>query len=227
MECPGCKINFNHHWDDFLFSRNEVNISVCPACHLRYVKVYVHGPDNRYNKPYTTTVSFKEAPLDETPVVEVAFDGQNLYVLPNIAFDYYKTPKFKEIPDNVPHDLARDCMEARKILADSPRASALFARRILEKVLKDHGHNGRTLYDQLRSIENSKELLTIDIEKLHAVRNLGNISAHYTEKSQTLLDVEPHEAELCLQIVDELFTHYYVTPAEVNRINQKATSSSE
>ena len=41
------------------------------------------------------------------------------------------------------------------------------------------------------------------------------------ERADTLLDVEPWEAETCLEVIDELFNHYYVKPAEVARINQK------
>ena len=221
MECPGCNTDFNDDWDAFLFSRNEVSISICPVCHLRHVEVYVYGADSRHNDQCTRTVAFKETPVGKTPVVEVAFDCQELYILPKIAFDYYTTPVVKEVSVSVPEDLAKDCREAHKILGDSPRSSALLARRILEKILRDHGHKQGTLNAQLGSLANSKELSSIDIAKLHAVRNLGNIAAHFTEKSQALLDVEPGEAELCLQIVDELFTHYYVNPAEANRINLK------
>ena len=221
MECPGCNTDFNDDWDDFLFSLNEVSISICPVCQLRHVEVYVYGPESRYKDEYTRSVAFKETPEGKTPVVEIAFDCQELYILPEIAFDYYKTPLAKDISTSVPKDLARDCREAHIILSDSPRSSALLARRILEKVLKDNGHQQRTLNAQLESLANSTELSSIDMDKLHAVRNLGNISAHHTVKSHTLLDVEPDEAELCLQIVDELFAHYYVKPAEANRINLK------
>ena len=219
MECPGCNIDFNDDWDDFLFSRNEVDISTCPACHLRHVEVYVFGPEDKHSNYLTKTISSKETPAGKTPVVEVTFDCQELYMLPEVAFDYYKP--FVDIPDSVPGDLARDCREAHSILHDSPRSSALLARRILEKILKDNGHKQSKLYAQLESLAKSNELSSIDMDKLHAVRNLGNISAHYKEKSQTLLDVETGEAELCLQIVDELFTHYYVNPAEASRINSK------
>ena len=221
MECPGCNIDFNDDWDAFLFSRNEVNISTCPACHLRHVEVSVFGPEDKHSNYLTKTISFKKTQTGNTPVVEVTFDCQDLYMLPKIAFDYYKTPIVKEIPASVPEDLANDCREAHKIFRYSPRSSALLARRILEKTLKDNGHKQSTLYAQLESLAKSNELSSIDMDKLRAVRNLGNISAHYKEKSQTLLDVETGEAELCLQIVDELITHYYVNPAEASRINSK------
>ena len=219
MECPGCNINFNDDWKDFLLSWNEVGISVCPACHFSHVEV--RCSDKYYGRTLTMSVADKETPVGNTPVVTVTFDCQGLYILPTIGFDYYRTPVFKEIPDSVPRELADDHREARNIIGDSPRSAALLARRILEKVLRDHGHEQRTLHDQIVSLENSKELSSIDVEKLQAVRNLGNIAAHYKERMNTLLDVELGEAELCLRTVDELFTHYYAVPAEVNRINQK------
>ena len=223
MKCPSCDVNFNADWDDFLFSRNEVHISTCPVCHLRHVEVYVYDPEDKYTNASTKSIAWKAARAGSTPVVEVAFDCQGSYMVPKIGFDYYKTPVTKNIPASVPKDLERDCMEAHKVLKDSPRSSALLARRILQKVLTDNGHKKPTLKAQLESLANSKELSSIDIDKLHAVRHLGNISAHYIEKSQTLLDVEPGEAELCLQIVDELFAHYYVLPAEASRINSEVS----
>ena len=182
MKCPSCDVNFNADWDDFLFSRNEVHISACPACQLRHVEVHVYGPENKYTNASTKSIAWKEARAGRTPVVEVAFDCQELYILPKIGFDYYRTPVTKDIPPSVPTELKRDFMEAHKVLKNSPRSSALLARRILEKVLTDNGHKKRTLKAQLESLANSKELSSIDIDKLQAVRNLGNISAHYIRK---------------------------------------------
>jgi hypothetical protein len=47
------------------------------------------------------------------------------------------------------------------------------------------------------------------------IRNFGNFSAHPIDDKTTLqvIDVEPHEAEWCLQTVEELFEHFYVGPA--------------
>lgn len=48
-----------------------------------------------------------------------------------------------------------------------------------------------------------------------AVRNFGNFSAHPITDQTTLqiIDVDPHEAEFCLEILEALFDHYYVRPA--------------
>ena len=51
---------------------------------------------------------------------------------------------------------------------------------------------------------------------MDGIRNFGNFSAHpITEvTSLQIIDVEPHEAEWCLEILEELFQHFYVRPAE-------------
>jgi hypothetical protein len=53
-------------------------------------------------------------------------------------------------------------------------------------------------------------------ETVDAIRNFGNFSAHPIDDKSTLqiIDVEPHEAEWCLDILDELFEHFYVRPSE-------------
>jgi hypothetical protein len=47
------------------------------------------------------------------------------------------------------------------------------------------------------------------------IRNFGNFSAHPITDQTTLqvILVDPGEAEWCLDILEELFDHYYVKPA--------------
>jgi hypothetical protein len=55
------------------------------------------------------------------------------------------------------------------------------------------------------------------------IRNLGNFSAHPVTDQTTLqiIDVEPGEAEWCLEILEDMFDHYYVKPAQA-RIRKAA-----
>jgi hypothetical protein len=50
-----------------------------------------------------------------------------------------------------------------------------------------------------------------------AIRNFGNFSAHPIDDKTSLqiIDVEPEEAEWCLETVEETFDHFYLGPAEV------------
>ena len=54
-------------------------------------------------------------------------------------------------------------------------------------------------------------------QTIDAIRNFGNFSAHpITDKTALqIIDVEPHEAEWCLEILEECFEHFYVGPAVV------------
>jgi hypothetical protein len=54
---------------------------------------------------------------------------------------------------------------------------------------------------------------------LDAIRNFGNFSAHPITDQTTLqiIDVDDHEAEYCLDILDALFDHYYVRPEDAKR----------
>jgi hypothetical protein len=52
-------------------------------------------------------------------------------------------------------------------------------------------------------------------ETVDAIRHFGNFSAHPVDDLTTLqvIDVEPEEAEWCLEIIDAMFDHFYVQPA--------------
>jgi hypothetical protein len=52
-------------------------------------------------------------------------------------------------------------------------------------------------------------------ETIDGVRNFGNFSAHPIDDKTSLqvIDVEEHEAEWCLEILEECFHHFYVGPA--------------
>ena len=218
--CKSCAVKHGHLWERFSVSRNVVHTSACPKCGSRHVEVEVFEPNLREMR--TKKVSESQPPEEgEVPVITITFDREELYVFPEIAFSYYKAPAVKSVSDDVPPALAKDYMEGYLVLRYSPRSAALLARRILQQVLREHGHTQWSLRNQIKSLLKSKELSSISVDSLDAVRNLGDISAHFTQRGDTLLDVEYPEAELCLLVVYELFDHYYVKPAEVARINQK------
>ncbi len=54
---------------------------------------------------------------------------------------------------------------------------------------------------------------------LDAVRNIGNFSAHPNKSQNTgeIVDVEPIEAEWCLDTIEILFDYYFVKPANIKQ----------
>ena len=95
----------------------------------------------------------------------------------------------------------------------------MLSRRVLQGILTDQGYASRNLEKQIDSVlvENDpKKVLSDHIRgTIDAVRHFGNFAAHpITEvTSLQIIDVEPEEAEWCLEIIEALFDHYYVTPA--------------
>ena len=135
----------------------------------------------------------------------------------------------------VPEALKADYQEAYQVLPISPKASAALSRRVLQAILDEQGYQGRNLFQQIEGVlEDTKpeKVLPSGIrETVDAIRNFGNFSAHPITDVTNLqiIDVEPEEAAWCLQIVERLFDHYYVRPAEDKKkiadLNKKLTSA--
>lgn len=122
------------------------------------------------------------------------------------------------VPAEVPESIANDYVEACNVLSISAKASAALSRRCLQQILRSHGYWGKDLAKEIDSLLNEtdpKKALPLRLrETIDAIRNFGNFAAHPNENKATLeiIDVEPHEAEWCLETIEELFEHFYVGP---------------
>lgn len=123
------------------------------------------------------------------------------------------------VPAEVPEQIARDYIEACNVLPISAKASAALSRRCLQNMVHAAGYRDRDLareIDQLLGEPDPRKALPHRLrETVDAIRNFGNFSAHPIDDKTTLqvIDVEPHEAEWCLDVIEELFEHFYVGPA--------------
>jgi hypothetical protein len=127
---------------------------------------------------------------------------------------------FQRAPAEVPAEIMADYTEANQVLSISAKASAALSRRCLQSILSSQGYTGRDLVKQIESVlsetDTTRSLPRSIRENIDAIRNFGNFSAHPITDKTTLqvVDVEPGEAEWCLQILLDLFDFYYVAPAE-------------
>jgi len=200
MKCPHCTVNIHASWslDRVVQDGQEtlwaVRIMTCPECKediLQFNRLFWTG--NQY--------SVKREWQQILPI------GSN------------RGP----VPTDVPADVAADYVEAAIVLPYSPKASAALSRRCLQAVLREAGYTQKDLAKQidaaLSETQGQKALPTGPHSTLDAIRNFGNFSAHPITDETTLqiMDVEDHEAEYCLDILDNLFDHYYVRPAEAKR----------
>jgi hypothetical protein len=119
----------------------------------------------------------------------------------------------------VPESIGTDYREANEVLPISPKASAALSRRCLQAILTAAGYTDRNLANQVqKAIDETsaaKALPPSLRDSLDAIRNFGNFSAHPITDRTTLqiIDVEPGEAEWCLELLIDMFDHYYVRPA--------------
>lgn len=186
----------------------------CPHCLLE-----IHDSSHEYSLSrhgYTAPFSVR---VDVCPSCKKYFckfraDGEEVF-----RFVYPKVPSRKAIPKSVPADIARDYTEAVEVIASSAKASAALSRRCLQNILSRAGYTSRDLVKQVKDfIEETdprKAPPSALIETVDAVRNFGNFSAHPIDDKTTLqvVDVDPEEAEWCLDILEEMFDHFFEKPA--------------
>ncbi len=129
----------------------------------------------------------------------------------------------KPVPAEVPADLAEDCLEARAVVSVSPKASAALSRRVLQALLRQQGYPQHDLAKQIDAVlhepDARRSLPSALHESVDAIRSFGNFSAHPVTDLTTLqiVAVEEGEADWCLELIDELFDHFYVKPAVAKR----------
>ena len=132
---------------------------------------------------------------------------------------YPRSPTRTDVSNAVPAILRNDYAEACNVLSISAKASAALSRRILQTILAEQGYQSSNLAKQINDVLNESDpskVLPIYIrDVIDAIRHFGNFAAHtITDKtSLQVIDVEANEAEWCLEIVESLFEHYYITPA--------------
>jgi len=88
----------------------------------------------------------------------------------------------------------------------------------LQSILNEQGYAGTDLARQVDALLNESDASRALGQSLRTivdgVRHFGNFSAHPINDRTTLqvIPVETHEAEWCLEIVRELFDHFYIAP---------------
>ena len=158
-------------------------------------------------------------PSCRQPIIKLATDSTFENILQHEYFVYPRFLTHAPADKVVPDTLGKDYAEACNVLSISPKASAALSRRILQTILTEQGYQSSNLSRQINDVlsENDadKVLPKYIRDVIDTIRNFGNFAAHpITDKtSLQVIDVEPNEAEWCLEIVRSLFEHYYVTPA--------------
>lgn len=157
---------------------------------------WLHGvkPSHNYNDVVDT---------DSSPM-------QSFRLLP----DSFAKPQ----PQYIPAVIVEDYYEACKIRDLSPKASATLSRRCLQGMIRDFcGISKARLFDEISALRKSIEDGTApravtpeSVDAIDSVRSVGNIGAHMEKDINVIVDVDPEEAQVLIELIESLFDEWYV-----------------
>lgn len=116
----------------------------------------------------------------------------------------------KPFPEYVPKEIRATYFEACKIATLSPKASATLSRRCLQGMVRDFWKisDKPNLYQELEAI---KDLVASDTwDAIDGVRKLGNIGAHMEKNINLIVEVDPQEAAILIQLIESLIEDWYM-----------------
>lgn len=115
----------------------------------------------------------------------------------------------KAFPDYIPKSLIIDYQEASSIIDLSPKASATLARRCIQGIIRDFwGIKKSRLIDEINALENKIDPLTW--KSIDSIRKIGNIGAHMEKNINLIINVEPNEAKMLINLIELLFEEWYI-----------------
>ena len=193
IECPHCLIKVHAAWRSYLIPQSNwwhVASTECASCgemiaHIIKAELDLREQEWVIESRHLVLPARRNTPAINSEAVPAAFKG--------------------------------DYIEACDVLEISPKASAVLSRRVLQSILKEEGYTSKNLIDQINAVlqKTGEGALPASLrETIDVIRHFGNFSAHPITEETTLqvVDIEPGEAEWCLEIIRELLTHYYIEP---------------
>lgn len=119
----------------------------------------------------------------------------------------------KNFPAYIPAPILDDYREACLIKDLSPKASATLSRRCLQGMIRDFWSvKPSRLVDEIATIQPQVDPLTWDA--IDAVRRIGNIGAHMEKDINLIVDVDPNEANLLIELIETLLRDWYINREE-------------
>lgn len=209
--CPYCdhkvtitdeRFSSNYHLLSFDNSVGKIGLrsafTVCPnqECKKPTLEVYIHNWD--YDRLNNAKLKFP--PVSERRLLPLSDS--------------------RAFPEYVPESIREDYEEACLIRDLSPKSAATLARRALQGILRDFykAKQGR-LVDEIDALADKMEPELHDA--IHGVRKVGNIGAHMEADINVIVDVDPDEAKLLIELVETMIEETYVRREQrMNRLAQ-------
>lgn len=148
------------------------------------------------------------------------FDGNHNYKNARRVHQWGLLPasSAKPQPDFIPEPLRRDYEEACAIRDLSPKASATITRRCIQGIIRDFcGIKKKRLVDEIselrRLVDTAQAPAGVQpdtVDAIDHVRQVGNIGAHMEADINVIVDVDPDEAQVLIELAELLFDEWYV-----------------
>ncbi len=124
----------------------------------------------------------------------------------------------KPQPDYIPKPIVEDYVEACRICDLSPKASATLSRRCLQGMIRDFcGIAGDSLFAEIETLRKAvnhgdgiRHVNHDTVEAIDHVRKIGKYGAHMEKDVNLIINVEPHEAQKLIELIELLFYEWYV-----------------
>lgn len=196
--------------------------------------------ESKYGKIYLSVIAIacpnpdcKELDLRAFLLKEKSTVGRSKLLPPNDTlisrFSLMPRSKAKPQPDYIPEAIRSDYKEACLIVNDSPKAAAALARRCLQGIVRDYWELPPNKRGKLGAELNQiKDKVSADSwSAIQAVRSVGDIGAHMEKDVDLIIDVEPEEAELLLELIETLFLDWYVESHKRGQRNNRLVNIAE
>lgn len=208
-QCPFCNQIASEHWSNSSLVSIENYSSqlptnagytvfrafwdLCPNSQCKEVSFKIHRYDNPKGSIFLDNGKLK------CHVGQVSLSSTNR-ILPELA-------NALKLPDYIPSQIQQDYYEACRIIELSPKASATLLRRCLQGMIRDFwGIKKARLIDEINALE-EKEPGTKDL--IDPIRSIGNIGAHMEADVNLIVDIEPEEAILLKEMIEQLIEDWY------------------
>jgi hypothetical protein len=202
LSCHGCGRVTNFRLDVYVMDNQRNTIACsgnCPACHLK-IHVWIINP------------------IDQSDKVNPKCDALIVYPKP-----HEKRQPIKGM-ELMPPRLQRAYQEVLDVYSNNVwSATATCSRRTLEGLLKNllpKSDQKGTLANQLEKLSKSVELEKPLITLAHALREGGNLGAHFDQDK----DPDQETAEAMLDLIEYLLEYVYTLPGMIERLEQRLST---
>lgn len=204
--------------DKFLSNDLSKN-HICPFCNssipqindtFRILECYFNADRPHRLDDSTLNTSIIDLNMLYCPTCKkVSFIAIGKSNLEGLNVPLYPSSLAKQFPEYIPKSIREDYEESYSIVNISPKASATLARRCLQGMIRDFwGIVKSRLVDEIDELQS--KIPVSQWKAINSVRSIGNIGAHMEKDVNMIIEVDPHEAEKLLQLIELLIDKWYI-----------------